>query len=656
MPEKLADFLSQRQRSTALALLLSLSLWAALLLLLPRPLTTLEELSGDTLWRLAASQTPERRLIIVDIDESTLQTHGPWPWPRERLARLADKLSQAGAALQIYDLVLPAPAPGDNLLSAALVKGNAVLGQILNLHPTATDQDLSLAQGQLNSPLNWPACPGLFPQAHGYIGNVPAYAALPAGHITPALGDDGIIRHQPAIICNENSAYPALFITAAQHSGGAGEPGVSLNLNSGGVSLLAPPWQLAPLPLATHPLPLDRKGQVRIPWLTHPDALIAVSAGQILKGQLPEHLLDNAWVLVGSTALGASDRIATPFSSIGAGLQVHAQLLLGLLDGKIPATPRGEPLLAGVLMLLASLILLKQRQRHPILGLLLTGVGLASLCFALKAALLLTQAVWIEWLPPALYILILSLTLSLFEHARSRFERNLIYAHLTSYLTAPVAAALAERAPTSAIEASRRDIIVLYADIRNFSAYCDSRPPEETTAVLHTLISAATTIVEAHGGSVQAIQGDGILAVWRGDPGPTPQSLQNTSYDESAQAALSAAIALNRAARDILPDPDPGQLQSLALGIGLESGPATIGSFGLARRRTHLVLGRAVTIAIRLEAMTAELAHPILIGENLAAYLAVDLAPQKLDSQGVFLLDGISTPVHIYAYPLKHCV
>jgi len=77
-----------------------------------------------------------------------------------------------------------------------------------------------------------------------------------------------------------------------------------------------------------------------------------------------------------------------------------------------------------------------------------------------------------------------------------------------------------------------------------------------------------------------------------------------------------------------------------------------VGSFGLARRRTHLALGHPVTAAARLQEMTAELAHPILVGEGMAA----SLGNHRLVSQGMFLLEGLKNPSHIYAYPLRECV
>ena len=624
-------------------MLVALGIWAIAMVALQAPLADLEERAGDWIWRLAASKEAERRVIIVDIDETSLQRLGPWPWPRERLSQLSDQIAAGGAALQIFDIVFPSTENGDPKLHASLQRNQAILSQIFAIQGTSPAR-----QGQVSAPLDWPACPAFFPAADNYIANTFAFRDIPVGHIPPLVADDGSVRQQPAIICHNNKPYPALFLAAAML--GTQNPRL---VTTAGTSLLAPAWQITGLDIGAKAIPLDPAGNIRIPWLIHPDALTAIPAHRILDGSHPAHLLENAWVLIGSTALGINDRVATPFGPLGAGLQIHAQLLLGLLEDRLPATPRTPALFTLIIMLGGASLLALQRRQHPVAGFILASLIVIAIACAIKAAVLLRYAIWLEWLPGSLFLLILAITLSIAEHTRSRLERDRIYAHLASYLPPPVAAALADRDPTSAIDAARRNVIALYADIRNFSAYCEISPPEETTAVLHALISTATATVEKHGGTVQSIHGDGILAIWS----DSEKSLQNP-VDRNhgpathADSALLAARELLAASRILLPGSDNGHHQPLALGIGLESGPATIGSFGLARRRTHLALGRAVTLAVRLEQMTAELAHPILIGENLAGHLG----PHQLQSQGVFLLEGIVSPCHIYAYPLKNCV
>jgi adenylate cyclase len=124
---------------------------------------------------------------------------------------------------------------------------------------------------------------------------------------------------------------------------------------------------------------------------------------------------------------------------------------------------------------------------------------------------------------------------------------------------------------------------------------------------------------------------------------------ERTGRPSHAQLALNAAISLQQAIQGVLPDPAPAGLEPLALGIGIETGPAMSGSFGLASRRTHMVMGRTVTIASRLVGMTADLAYPILVGEGLAA----QVGGIGLKSMGVFLLDGLRVPHHVYAPPIS---
>ena len=633
-----------------LALAAIAAAWLSLLLvqILAAPwLDTLEERSGDWAWRQAASRAEERRLIVVDIDERSLAQTGPWPWPRATQARLIDQLAQAGARQQILDIVFADQRQGDPLLANALRQHQPVLAQVF-----ALEQGGSPATGQLAGVLPWPACPAPFGEASGYLANsatllqAPEPAGWSAGHITPRVENDGVMRHQPAIICHGGHSYPALGIAALLH--GTGEQ--QLTLQRGG-------WHQAPWLLTPGgnlgAIPLDERGDLRIPWRQHPDSYISLSAADVLAGRIPPGLLDGAWVLIGSSAFGLNDTIATPFGGAASGLQAHAQIITALIDGQIPRTPRAAPALQAAAAALAAALLYLLLARGATAGghaprrslvylLPLAGGALATVIWLLHGLLQVTAGWWLGWAAPALFTLLTGLYLGIFEHARSRLDRDRLYTHLSSYLPAPVAAAIALQPPSSAIQAQVRQVSVLFADIRNFSAYCEARPPEESAAILHTFFSTATRIVQAHGGVIEAFQGDAIIGVWNGELQTNPAAAHHASQ------ALQAAIALQAAVQGVLPDPAPEGLEPLSLGIGVETGPATVGSFGLASRRTHMVMGRTVTIASRLVGMTADLSHPILVGEGLAA----QVGGAGLQSMGTFLLDGMRVPHHIYAHPL----
>ena len=666
----LASVLGARYGVVALSLVLATVCWLGIHSLFPSWLKALEERSGDLVWSATAKNTDERRLIIVDIDERSLAELGPWPWPRATQAKLIQALADAGVRQQIFDVVFDQPRPDDAPLLQAIQNHKPVLAQIFALEQGGTPN-----VGQPGGALDWPTCPPPFAPAQGFIANQAVFSSALnssrtfVGHVTPRIAADGVVRHQPAIVCWADHSYPALGLASIMQASGE----KTLSLQRGG--WLDAPWVLGGGSQAIANIPLDEKGDLRVSWRLHPSSFISISAADLISGRvrssLPPDVLAGAWALVGSSAFGTNDTIATPFGGVSAGFQAHAQIIAALIDGRTPYTPRialwGQ-VLAVLLGALALYYLSGEPQaesgptptqaddttsqsRWPSYLLPVVAFGWALGLWLAHAALLSYAAVWVGWVAPAMFVLLLGVAMGIITHAKSRLDRDRLYAHLSSYLPAPVAASLALQPPSSAIKASTRQVSVMFADIRNFSAYCEARPPEEAAAVLHAFFSAATRVVEAQGGIIEAFQGDAVIAVWNTGPDAPPDNTAHPTHAPKAshpQQALQAAINLQVAVLDVLPDPAPAGLEPLSLGIGVETGPAMAGSFGLASRRAHMVMGRTVTIASRLVAMTEDLAHPILVGEGLAA----QVGGVGLESMGTFLLDGMRVPHHVYAYPI----
>lgn len=612
----------------------------ALHALAPGVARNIEERAGDMLWQLnsgsgtvARGDDKERRFIIVDIDEASLARLGPWPWPRERLAELSRRIAALGAGTQIYDIAFPESRPGDAALAAEFSRHSVVLAEIFSLDPA-----VPAAAGQLQGALKSgaPVCGPPLPQAIGFIGNTAALASvngIAAGHVTPRIAADGAVRQLPALICFQGRAYPALGLAALVKSAGV-EPAWTLSSGNG---WFEPDWRLTHPGLPGIAVPLDDNGDVRLSYQLPRRAFISVPAADVLSGQAPADLFKGAWVLIGATAFGIGDAVPTPLGGAVGGVEVHAQFISALLDGRLPYTPHA---VAALMLLLglagtAVLLLAARSVRMPVLGLPLAGVLLAVLLFGLDAYLLLDRHLWLGWADTAAFYVLAGVLLAAGEHARVRFQRGRLYDNLASYLPAPVAAEIAYREPSGTIDAQRREITVLFADIRNFSAYCEGRPPEEAAALLHAFFTNATRVVESHGGLVEEFTGDAVMAVWNA-PHDCP--------DHTARA-LAAARELQTQADQLFVQPPPPGLAPLALGVGIETGRALVGFFGPARRRTHAALGETVTIASRLQALTADLAQPILVGEGAAAHLPSD----ALASLGSFLLEGLRRSRLVYA-------
>jgi adenylate cyclase len=624
--------LKSPRQSHLLALLAALLLTALLVALFGPRLQQWDERSAQLAWSLADKQAVERRIVIIDIDEKSIQAVGPWPWPRARQAELLERLDAAGVSLKLLDILHEGQGDprGDARLAAALVSGApTVQAQLFSLDPQTP-----IHSGRLAGALPFGSvCPQASTAAWGYLGSDLPTLSLHAGHITPLVDPDGTVRQVPALICHTGQTYATLSIAGLLAASGA-TPALRRE-----DSLLAPAWWLEIGPAR---VPLDATGQLRVSYQMPRSGFLSISAADILAGRVPAELTQGTWALIGATAFGARDVVPTPQGRAVSGVEVHAQLLSALLDGRSPYVPQGAPLwpwLAGALASLLLLAALRLAPRAPHLVLPAAALLLLSALAVTHTLLLLEAHLWLGWTTPALFVLLAATLLGAAEYARSRLERELLYRNLASYLPEPVARQVALREPDAQVHASRREATVLHADLRNFSAWCEGRPPEETAMVLHLFFTTASQIVEAHGGVVEQMVGDSLLAVWNGSAPAADHSVR----------ALEAAEALWRACLPQLPQIETHHLSPLDIGIGVETGSVLVGSFGPAARRTHTVLGEAVTIATRLQALTGELAYPILIGPTAAARTR----DGRLLRLGDFLLAGLTRPRTIHALPVS---
>ena len=597
-------------------------------------LSVIEERVGALGWTLSADSTPEERITMVLIDEPSIAEVGPWPWNRDELAVLVSKINEAGAQLQLHDITYPEPRPGDaSFINALRSSSNTLISQV----PVLSNQGDTASVGMLTHPIGGGLCSAegvSLASASEFVASAAGFSSIPKGHGAALIDDDGAVRSSPAVICVDGAAYPSLAISAFLQLGSASQWGGSIVR---GTSLLGPQ---AIMTLDGYPgleIPLDRSGAMRISFEQSPDAFQAVSAVDVMRGRADPRLLENTIAIVGGTAFGMGDIVPTPYSGGTYGVELQARLVAGILDVRTPFTPVGAPVFLLALCGFFGLVLHQVAStggRVAAYGLPIASIGLPLTAGFIHVLALSLGGIWLGWMLPALFGLIAAAGLLVLELGLVRFERSRVFSNLNSYLPRSVAQEIAFSAPTSTVKARRRDATLLSADLRNFSAFSEARPPEEIAVLLHYFVTRASEIIENHGGQLQEFRGDGILAIW------------DSAGTATARSVMQAAEALQQTLNDrLLPDQAMQGFEPLALGIGIEQGPVLVGSIGPSHRRSHTVLGDTVAVTLRIQEMTAELAQPVLVGECLARQL--DHA--GLESQGSYLLPGLRIPHVLFA-------
>ncbi len=572
----------------------------------------------DQFVAFSATLGDERRLAIVDVDESSLESIGAWPWPRERLADMLAQLREHyDVATVALDMVFPEAKEGDSRLAAELRHDHVVGAAVF-------EQDARRTLGVLSAPA-WPvALPtGLaipLPLASSYLTNNVDLPVDRIGHINPVIDHDGRVRRVQALVCYDGpSCYPNLALAAYLNLTGA----TQLALRPGEGALAPAYWldvkEAGGTVITRVPLAADLT--FRVPYRHRREAWLSVPAADVIAGTAPVVLLQGMPVLFGGTAFGLADVIATPLARVASGIEPHAEILSALLDGgrMIAYPPRqADAMVALWLAAWAGLLLLATLSQRGAMGRVL--VPLVWLVLFMTASVVAgavahSRASW--WLPAAPVLLfgplafVLSASAGLYKAVR---QREGLFAHFSAYLPARQVQRLQTQSSVSSdIDAHRRDITVMFVDIHGFARLSQSMPAEEVAELLQRFFSDLADCVEHHGGVVDKYIGDAMMALW------------NAVDDDPAHArrAIDAARAIVARMQDF--GPGPWGSEGLRIGVGIERGMALVGHFGPARRRTFTALGDAVVLASRYEEMSRTLGHAIVIGPAAAAGLEAGL-------------------------------
>lgn len=581
-------------------------------------------------------------ILIVDIDESSLQQEGRWPWPRARLAELLARLQQAGAAVVAFDMVLseaetnaaaelidrlPADMQdsdiarrlrsealaqdGDTRLAEQIAAGDTVLGIIFHNQNSAP-------AGQLPDPLfsiGRDAAPLPVPVLSTYTANreVLQAASAFAGFLTALPDSDGVIRRAPLLLRHGDELYPSLALEAAR------------------VYLLSEQPRLLTTDLGAAAaiegidigggriVPTDAAGRVLVPYRGPAGSFAQLSAAAVLRGDFKPADIANRIVLVGTSALALADLKATPVQSVYPGVEVHANLLTGILSGRFPHEPAWAPGASFLLLLLTGLLLAVLLPLLP-----------AAAQIALSAAALGALSVFNVWLwnhslvlgvaVPALLILhlaVFNLGYGFLFEARGRRQLKDMFGQ---YVPPALVEEMNRAGERYDFSGESRELSVLFADIRSFTTISEALSAADLKALLNRFFTPMTRIIFDRRGTIDKYVGDMIMAFW-GAP------LRDA---EHAEHAIAAALDMLRAVQKLQAEFARDGLPEVNIGIGINSGVMNVGDMGSQYRRAYTVIGDAVNLASRLEGLTKYYGVDLVVGPRTRE-LAPGFAYRRLD-------------------------
>ncbi|HOG27706.1 MAG TPA: adenylate/guanylate cyclase domain-containing protein [Vicinamibacterales bacterium] len=629
-------------------------------------LRTVELKTYDYRVRLAADPASARRdLVLVSIDDSSIRRLEPqvgrWPWPRLVHASLIDYLRRAPAKAIVYDVLFTErdrrtfQAGGDTwtgeesdlaLATSASRAGNVVFAADVTADEVALEdvRGLSALRGSrfFEADPAFESRPGvILPYAEL------TEAAAAVGHSLTIYDADGPVRRTAPFVRVGTVGVPSIAVAAVMVAGPVARESIRRNGDTLEVGRAAAPLVAARIPSFYGPAADARRLLIRFtgPVLkdgrpTYADYSfydLFYSEQQLLAEQAPAvdpAVFRDKIVVVGTTAAGLRDLFTVPFAEGSMpGMQVHANVIDNLLSGRF-MRPLGRAGNLGVL--LACALAVGIAGALTAVGPTLAAAALMIAGLAWASYLLIGQGVWIGVAEPVLGATFAAFGGTAYHYFAEGREKRRVKKLFSRFVSRDVYEQLLADPAGARIGGARREMSVLFADIRGFTALTERGQPEAVVAQLNEYFSAMVDVVFRHRGTIDKFVGDMVMALF-GAPVPDADHADN-----AVKAALGMLAALGGLNAKWAAEGRP----ALDIGIGVNSGDMLAGNIGSDTIMSYTVIGDAVNLGARLESLNKEYGTRLIVSDATRTRLKgrYDLRPL-----GSVTVKGKSEEVAIFA-------
>lgn len=564
-------------------------------------------------------RAPEDDVVILAMDEASIEALGTFPWNRQIHADVADKLMQLGARAIAFDISFQAPSPfpaSDQLLGRIFKKyhDKILINSSFDYGSTSRVSGSGTGDkgGEVVESVSY--IPPMYPDANFGFANYPEDV-------------DGQVRRGQLVKdlhAKETEGVMPSAMTIDQKY----EPSFSYQLLR-----MIEPKKAKELLDKYHDqeLLINFAGPPRVHQtvsysiahlLTQPNG--SAEFQQMMEGKRPEDFFKNKIVFIGSTAEKVHDVLNTPFVANSnvkmPGVEGHVNMFETLRqDIPYSQAPDWLNLLIVLGLGIATSVLLSFF--GPLSGLALS-LALMVL-YSIVNIYFFSNRLFIDWFAPLLTIGLAYTATYAYRFLVEEREKRRIRKFFNSYVSPKLVEELLKDPSTMpSLKSERRMVSMLFSDIAGFTSMSESLPPDEVEHILNEYLTAMSEIVFTNDGTLDKYIGDAVMAVW-GNVGPT-------SPKTDAYKAVNTAIQMQRTLARLREKWLGEGMVPLQIRIGVNTGEALVGNFGSPQKMDYTVIGDAVNTAARLEGLNKEFSTSILISQ--ATY---DLVSDRLNARHV---------------------
>ncbi len=595
-------------------------------------LSSLENQAYDARLKITLPENVDKQVVIVDIDEKSLGEIGQWPWNRNILSKINDVLFEHYEIKAIgYDIVfaeadidegaklLDEMANGslqddpqfieeyhrvmsslqhDKRFSESLKDRKTVMGFVM---------DTDSIKGGLPKPITRLDKKTLkklaINKTEGYTANLKLLqeSAFSGGFFNnPLLDDDGVFRRVPLLQTYKNELHESLALALARAATGSPviEMVVETNEDSGDLFL---EW----ITIGEIAIPVDHQSGVLVPYIGKQKSFEYVPATDVLNKKVDKNILNGKIILFGTSAPGLLDLRTIPLEPAYPGVEVHANIIQGILDGRILHAPGYTK---GYEFIVISLIGILLTFSLPMLS------ALYSTLVIFGSIVLLIASNFYAWTnaqlvlpiaaPVLLVILLFALQMTYGFFVESRGKRQL--AHLFGqYVPPELVEEMSEKMDDINLDGEMREMSVLFSDVRGFTTISESLEPKELTDYINAFLTPITKVIHDDRGTIDKYMGDAVMAFW-GAP---------LKDEQHALHALTAAIGIVERMKTLREEFSEKHWPEIYVGVGVNTGIMNVGNKGSEFRVDYTVLGDAVNLGSRLEGLTKVYGVDIITSE-----------------------------------------